>query len=191
PVWRSESLPIRKRIGRLTISLIDLQGGLNLRELRQRGLGASPVEREVQAEWAQSERSWASASFQIAADGKPTQAWRLASVGIRDATGNALSYSLADARTGEIGFFGLKSNTVNGTIRYRAGDATLRSRPEHEGVLRAAFPGLCTREPAWKLRATFSPVGAPVGLKPDLQWNLPGVRVPPPGRARTVTPLAD
>jgi hypothetical protein len=191
PAWRPEPLPSTRRVGRLTVRLTALEGGLNLRELHTRGLGASPVEREVQAEWAQSERSWASASFRIAADGQPTHAWRLASLGISDATGNTLSYPLTDARTGDIRFFGLKSSTGSGTIRYRAGDASLRWREAPEGVLRAAFPGLCTHEAAWKIRATFSPVGAEVRLPPDLQWDLQGVRVPPPGRARTVTPLAD
>ena len=44
------------------------------------------------------------------------------------------------------------------------------------------FPGLCTREPAWKLRAEFARAD-PLRAKPDFALAVTGVPVPGSGRA--------
>jgi hypothetical protein len=176
PIWQPEPLPIEKRRGSLMITLMTLTTGVTRQELRRSLPAIPPDDLRAVLHPSMRGRSWSHASFQIRENGAPTDRWQIAEVTVSDATGNKGSsirtYTVTDAA-------GNMSTSMgwNGVC--------IRSRTNQAGNAWAAFPGLCLREAAWKLRATLAYAGTEDRLPPDLRWTVPGVAMPPPWRART------
>jgi hypothetical protein len=177
PTWAPEPLPLRKRQGGLEVTLTALTTGLTLQDLRRGQPAVALDDRYVAPNPAMQRQSWSRASFSLRDKGVATDRWQIAAVTVSDAAGNTLAYTRNDTHRRVPG------TTVVSTLM---GQECLRSRTDRTGRAWAAFPGLCTREAAWKLRATFARLPPPEErLPPDLRWTVSGVAVPRPWTART------
>ena len=186
PTWKAELFPIERPRGDLRVSLISLTAGLTRQRLRQSRPDAWLLLRSphLLVDPTDADRSWALASFQVSEHEVPTDQWGLVGVTLRDATGNMVSYETAEGG-GLARYLGLKPASIGDPVAFRPLHQAVRGRSDRTGNLSVAFPGLCPRETAWKLRATFSYVG-PAGSEPsDLFWIVPHLPIPAPGEART------
>jgi hypothetical protein len=190
PTWKPQPLPIEQRQGRLQIRLLALTAERPGDRRRPLGFtGLLPLNGpNLAVDSAARERNWAQAWFQILEDGTPSSRWQLAGLVVSDATGNTVPYQMEEAG-GTSRSIGLKTGGHSGTVSYRPQQGDLVGTAGQAGNLRVAFPGLCPREAAWKLRATFSYVG-PEALHPaDLHWTItPPLAVPAPGKIHSGVP---
>ncbi len=125
------------------------------------------------------QQSWSRASFRLRENGAATDRWQVAALTVSDAGGNTLAYTRNSPHVR------LPGTTVVSTLM---GRPCLRSRTDPTGRAWAAFPGLCTREAAWKLKASFACSPLPRDRRPpDLRWIVPGVAMPRPWTVRTAS----
>ncbi len=190
PTWKPHPLPMEQRQENLKVRLMALT---TERPGDRRWPLRSPMllplnEPGSVVDFTAWEGTWAQAWFQIAENGAPSSRWKLAGLVVSDATGNTVPYRTAEAG-GTSRSFGVKAGGRSGTVSYSPPEGDLLGAADPSGSLRIAFPGLCLREAAWKLRSTFSYAG-PEALHPaDLHWTItPALAVPAPGRVHSGVP---
>jgi hypothetical protein len=189
PTWRPEPLPAVRRVGRLEVRLLSLSAGLTQEALLREPWSAVLDDGEASLPPAWRTKSWARAAFRITEDGRPTDRWRIAQVTVSDATGNWDTYpgheqsayltpALRQQGVWQIAFSRSMAGCIRGTGQGR-------------GEFWIAFPSLCVRESAWKLRALLAYVGPPEGHARDLSWEVPGVPVARPHQQTDTIALRD
>ena len=166
--WTPDAPGIVKPLGGLKLSLLSVDVGLKLQQIRGDALPVSNfIWRDfenVEASrasypWIPSRenRTWNRAYFKIVGDRKAFDAWNLEGLNLSDVTGNELSF--------------------------RMGSEALQSRLGADGKLWVAWPGgLCRQESAWKLRLRFDPAGGTV--RPDVSISANAVSILSAGTAR-------
>jgi hypothetical protein len=188
PNWQPESVPVDRRAGGLQVRLLSLIAGMT-RETLLRGPGEVQEDGDAPFPAAWRTKSWARAAFRISKGGRPTDRWQLAHLTVSDATGNLAAYPEFEIRS-------LVTTAAGGGAGVAPGTRN-PSRSCIHGMLPGtggrwiAFPSLCVRESAWKLRALLSYVGPPEGRPADLSWEVPGVPVARPHQQTDTIALRD
>jgi hypothetical protein len=177
PHWQPETLPAQRRRGAVGVRLTSLETGVPPLSHRHPGDQAANAPSGIEGRRPESAAlRWTRASFRVFMNGRPTDRWQLTSLAVSDATGNmarypemeSCSFSLKPARSGPSGY----------TAVWPVSREWRRGTTSRLGEVWMQFPGLCPRESAWKLGATFSYVGPESMQHADLHWTVPGVPVP-------------
>lgn len=188
PTWQPEPLPASRRVGRLEVRLLSLTAGLTREALLREPWGAVLDDGDAPLPPAWRTHSWARAAFRIREDGRPTDRWRIAQVTVSDATGNGATYPNYEQCSYLTPWSQSRGSTQSVTDCPTGG--CIRGTGHGRGELWIAFPSLCVRESAWKLRPLLSYVG-PVEDRPaDLNWTIPGIPAVRPFKETKTYPIA-
>jgi hypothetical protein len=154
PQWKPEALPATHRSGDLTVSLVSFSNQMvspRYNPFRLKVLRPTP-------------------QFQFGTEEPPAAGWKLDDLKVEDATGNRQPIQ---------SWFGPPSQPWASPSQARPWIGSPRKIYRNYVPLSDEFQ-LCTRESAWRLRASFSRTPqAPIAS--NEVWTVPHLLVPPPG----------